>query len=144
LEDAPVRILVIDDDRAVLFTIAAPLKAEGFEVVTAHSGAEGLQTFQQSPFDIVIVDIFMPGMDGVKVIKKFRHHCRRIPIIALSEEASLIGGLVARDAPFYDANISPQAVDGLNKFAGANGLISQPVPYDRLVAPPFIRQRWNE
>jgi NitT/TauT family transport system substrate-binding protein len=61
-----------------------------------------------------------------------------------AEEASLIGSLVARDAPFYNANISPEAVDGLNRFAGANGLISQPVPYDQLVAPPFIRQLWNE
>jgi hypothetical protein len=59
------------------------------------------------------------------------------------EEASLIGGLVARDAPFYDANISPEAVDGLNKIDGANGLISRAVPYDRLVAPSFIRQLWN-
>jgi NitT/TauT family transport system substrate-binding protein len=61
-----------------------------------------------------------------------------------AEEASLIGDLVARDAPFYDANISPGAVDGLNRFAKANGLISEPVPYDQLVAPPFIRQLWNE
>jgi NitT/TauT family transport system substrate-binding protein len=61
-----------------------------------------------------------------------------------AEEASLIGDLVARDAPFYDASISQEAVDGLNKFAAANGLTSQPVPYDQLVAPPFIRQFWNE
>jgi len=59
------------------------------------------------------------------------------------EEASLIGALVARDTPFYDASISPEAVDGLNKFAIANGLISQPVSYEQLVAPPFIRQLWN-
>jgi hypothetical protein len=55
------------------------------------------------------------------------------------EEASLIGDLVARDAPFYDAHIPPEAVDGLNKFAAANGLISQPISYDQLVAPPSIR-----
>jgi ABC-type nitrate/sulfonate/bicarbonate transport system substrate-binding protein len=61
-----------------------------------------------------------------------------------AEEASLIGDLVARDAPFYDVNISLEAVDGLNRFAKANGLISEPVPYDQLVAPPFIRQLWNE
>ena len=57
-------------------------------------------------------------------------------------EASLIAGLVMRDAPFYDASISPEAIDGLNKFALANGLISEPVPYDRLVASQF-RQLWN-
>ncbi|MFZ2069623.1 MAG: ABC transporter substrate-binding protein [Xanthobacteraceae bacterium] len=51
-----------------------------------------------------------------------------------SEAASLIAGLVARDAPFYDATISPEAVDGINKFAIANGLLSGPLPYDGLVA----------
>jgi len=51
---------------------------------------------------------------------------------------------VARDAPFYDVNISLEAVDGLNRFAKANGLISEPVPYEQMVAPPFIRQLWNE
>ena len=58
------------------------------------------------------------------------------------EEASLIAGLIARDAPFYDAKIVPEAVEGLNKFALANGLIAEPVPYDRLVAAQF-RQLWN-
>jgi ABC-type nitrate/sulfonate/bicarbonate transport system substrate-binding protein len=59
-----------------------------------------------------------------------------------SEEASLIADLIARDAPFYDATISPEAVDGLNTFAKASGLITAPVPYDRLVATQF-RQLWN-
>jgi ABC-type nitrate/sulfonate/bicarbonate transport system substrate-binding protein len=58
------------------------------------------------------------------------------------EEASLIAGLIARDAPFYDAKITPEAVDGLNKFAVASGLVSAPVPYDRLVASQF-RQLWG-
>jgi NitT/TauT family transport system substrate-binding protein len=58
------------------------------------------------------------------------------------DEALLIAGLIERDAPFYDANISQQAVDGLNKFAKAAGLISEPVPYDQLVATQF-RHLWN-
>jgi NitT/TauT family transport system substrate-binding protein len=59
-----------------------------------------------------------------------------------AEEVPLIAGLIARDAPFYDATISPEAVDGLNKFAKANGLIAEPVPYDRLVASQF-GQLWT-
>jgi NitT/TauT family transport system substrate-binding protein len=59
-----------------------------------------------------------------------------------SDEAALIAGLIARDAPFYDAAISPEAVAGLNIFAQANGLIAEPVPYDRLVASQF-RELWN-
>jgi NitT/TauT family transport system substrate-binding protein len=58
-------------------------------------------------------------------------------------EASLIGGLVLREAPFYDAGISVEAVNGLNKFAKANGLTADEVPYDRLIASQF-RRLWNE
>jgi ABC-type nitrate/sulfonate/bicarbonate transport system substrate-binding protein len=58
------------------------------------------------------------------------------------DEAPLIAGLVERDAPFYDANISQEAVDGLNKFAKAIGLIAEPVPYEQLVATQF-RHLWN-
>ena len=49
---------------------------------------------------------------------------------------------IARDAPFYDAAISPEAIDGLNRFAKARGLIADPVPYDRLVASQF-RHLWS-
>lgn len=59
-----------------------------------------------------------------------------------SEAAALIAGLIARDAPFYDARISTEAVDGINKFAMANVLLSQPLPYDGLVASRF-RDLWG-
>jgi ABC-type nitrate/sulfonate/bicarbonate transport system substrate-binding protein len=58
------------------------------------------------------------------------------------EAASLIAGLIARDAPFYDATISAEAVDGINKFAMANGLLAEPLLYDRLVASQF-HHLWN-
>ena len=58
------------------------------------------------------------------------------------EAASLIAGLIARDMPFYDATISAEAVDGINKFALANGLLTQPLLYDGLVASQF-RQLWK-
>ncbi len=58
------------------------------------------------------------------------------------DEAPLIADLIARDTPFYNAQISPEAVDGLNKFAKASGLIDETVPYERLVATQF-RELWN-
>ncbi len=57
------------------------------------------------------------------------------------EAASLIAGLIARDASFYDATISAEAVDGINKFALANGLLSEPLAYDGLVATQFRNLR---
>ena len=60
------------------------------------------------------------------------------------DEAPLIADLIARDAPFYRANISPEAVDGLNRFAEAVGLISEPVPYERMViAPVTVAQKFG-
>lgn len=58
------------------------------------------------------------------------------------DEAELIAGLIMRDAAFYDAGIAPEAVDGVNKFAKASGLIAEPVPYHQLVASQF-RHLWN-
>jgi NitT/TauT family transport system substrate-binding protein len=58
------------------------------------------------------------------------------------EAASLIAGLVARDAPFYDAAISAEAVAGINAFALANGLLNEALPYERLVASQF-RDLWH-
>jgi NitT/TauT family transport system substrate-binding protein len=58
------------------------------------------------------------------------------------EAASLIAGLIARDSPFYDATISAEAAGGINKFAMANGLLTEPLAYDRLVASQF-RDLWK-
>ncbi len=58
------------------------------------------------------------------------------------DEAPLIAGLIERDAPFYQATISPQAVDGLNKFATAVGLFPAPVSYEALVAA-HVRELWG-
>jgi NitT/TauT family transport system substrate-binding protein len=82
---------------------------------------------------------------AVRAVVKAQRALRADPSLATgiaerlfpAEEAPLIADLIARDAPFYDATISPEAVDGLNKFALANGLVAAPLAYDRLVASQF-------
>jgi hypothetical protein len=59
-----------------------------------------------------------------------------------AEEVPHIATLIARDAPFYDATITPEAIDGLNKFGKAAGLIAEPAPYEQLVATQF-RALWK-
>jgi len=78
------RVLVIDDEPLVRATISVALKAEDFEIVTADSGATGLKYFETSQFELVIVDIYMPGMDGAMIIKKLRTRMPYLPIIAIS------------------------------------------------------------
>jgi NitT/TauT family transport system substrate-binding protein len=82
----------------------------------------------------------------VKTQKALRAHpSRATPVgerLFAPEAASLIADLISRDAPFYDATISREAVDGINAFAIANGLLAEPIAYERLVAAQF-RDLWN-
>lgn len=78
------RILVIDDQNHVRTAIVLALQAKGFDVVGAESGLLGLTKFEQSKFDVVIADLFMPGIDGVTLIKSLRKRNPGFPVIAMS------------------------------------------------------------
>jgi len=78
------RILIIDDQAQVRTAVSLALRAKGFEVVTAENGHAGLRAFKASKFDLAIVDIFMPEMDGVKLIKALRERNPGLPVIAVS------------------------------------------------------------
>jgi two-component system alkaline phosphatase synthesis response regulator PhoP len=89
------RILVVDDDPDVLEAIGIALEANGYEVVTAHDGVEGLDKLKDERPDLMILDLLMPKMDGFEVCKELKDPRRakyaHIPIIILSsvrEEAS--------------------------------------------------------
>jgi CheY-like chemotaxis protein len=78
------RILVIDDDAAVRKTLEILLTAEGFDVVEAGTGKAGVEAIKIGAFDLVIVDLFMPEMDGLKTTEAIRQHNATVPIIAAS------------------------------------------------------------
>lgn len=78
------RVLVIDDQKFVRDTISLILKAKGFEVIEADSGTLGLKKLETFDFNLAIVDIYLPGIDGVKVIKQIRERVPELPIIAMS------------------------------------------------------------
>src|SRR5215203_2637364 len=78
------RILVIDDDKAVIATVRLVLEHSGYEVVSAHNGPLGLQFLTAEHFDLVLVDIFMPEMDGFETIRLFRKTSPGIRIVVMS------------------------------------------------------------
>src|SRR5262249_1403562 len=78
------RILVVDDDRAVGMTIRAALEREGFEVHAVAHGRSGRTMIQAENFDVLIVDVFMPGMDGLETIRAVRERRPQLPIIVMS------------------------------------------------------------
>ncbi|HUC49753.1 MAG TPA: response regulator [Xanthobacteraceae bacterium] len=78
------RILIADDDRVVRATMSYLLGTKGHEVVEAASGREGLARIASESFDLLIVDIFMPDMDGLETIKRVLNYNSALPILVVS------------------------------------------------------------
>ena len=66
------RILLIDDEPDIVRVLSMSLKADGYDVIPAHSGVEGIEIFEKEKPDIVLTDIKMPGMDGIEVLKRVK------------------------------------------------------------------------
>src|SRR5579885_1037640 len=93
----PKRLLVVDDEPNLLRAVAVTLRAEGYEVVTARSGAEALVRVAESLPDLVVSDIRMPGMDGFQLARQLRSNPRTdlIPIVfltAMDETSDRVAG----------------------------------------------------
>jgi CheY-like chemotaxis protein len=88
-KNAPRRVLVIDDDKSVRLAIEFSLRRQGCLIVLADNARLALAAFKASEFDVVMVDMFMPEMEGIEVIKILRERAPAIPIIAMSGYRSL-------------------------------------------------------
>jgi len=78
------RVLIIDDDKSVGEATRIVLEAEGFDVVLAEDGRAGLKALEAGCFDLAIVDLFMPGMDGLATAKGLHEINPGLPIVAMS------------------------------------------------------------
>ena len=77
-------ILIVDDDTLVLASVQMLLIHAGHEVVAVDQARKAVVALEREPFDVVIVDVFMPGMDGYQAIKEFQRLDPDVPIIAMS------------------------------------------------------------
>jgi DNA-binding response OmpR family regulator len=78
------RILIIEDDLSVGAAIQMMLAREDYDAVHAPDADAGIKVFDSSSFDLVIIDIFMPGMNGITAISEFRQRAPTMPILAMS------------------------------------------------------------
>ena len=96
------RVLVIDDDASLRFALEAVLGDAGLGVVTAASGAAGLQAFESSGADAVLTDLAMPEMDGLEVLTRLRTLDSGVPVIMLTAHGSERVAVAAMKAGAYD------------------------------------------
>jgi DNA-binding response OmpR family regulator len=109
------QILVVEDERRMGELLRRTLKEEGHQVVLARDGREGFEIARTSDFDVIVLDVMLPGMDGVSVAKKLREDRNRTPVLMLT----------ARDAP-------TDIVNGLD--SGADDYLTKPFSIDVLLA----------
>lgn len=108
------KILAVDDIEDNLLLLQVFLEAEGFEVEVADSGTTALNRLQCSLPDLVLLDVMMPGMNGLEVTQEIRSSNRTLPILLIS------------------AHDKMQVQPGLD--AGANGYIQKPIDFTQLLS----------
>ena len=91
------RILLVEDDPSIREVTAMGLGAAGFAVTTASDGVEGLERFRSDPFDIVLLDVMLPRLDGYEVCRQIRR-TSTVPVVMLTARADTMDVVVGLEA----------------------------------------------
>src|SRR5438552_3480330 len=82
-------ILVVDDEKHILSALGRSLRLEGFETLGVPSGEQGLATVQEKAVDLVLLDVKLPGMDGIATLKAIKLQRPEIPVVMMSGHATV-------------------------------------------------------
>ena len=108
------KILVIDDDRSIRETLELYLTEEGYEVVTAATGTEGLNRFVETSPDVVILDIRLPDVDGFTVLEDLREDEENVKVIMITAHHDMDSTINAMKGGAFDYIHKPVNVDELD------------------------------
>lgn len=122
------RILVVDDDAKITAFLRRSLVLEGFTVEVANSGVEAIRQVAQQPPDLMILDIMMPGVDGMEVCRRVRAAGERFPILMLTARDAVSDRVNGLDAGADDYLVKPFALEELLARVRALLRRSQPQP----------------
>jgi DNA-binding response OmpR family regulator len=103
------RILVVEDERKVLRSLERGLQAEGYDVVAAATGEEGFRQATAQPFDCVVLDLLLPGRDGLQVLADLRRMGSKVPVLILTARDAVEDRVIGLDAGADDYLVKPFA-----------------------------------
>jgi len=107
------KVLIVDDEERVVQSIAGVLEDEGFRVATAKSGEEAIGVFQKEKPDITLLDIWMPGMDGIEVLKRLKWMSPDCQVIMISGHATISTAMASVKLGAFDFIEKPLSLDVL-------------------------------
>jgi DNA-binding response OmpR family regulator len=103
------RILVVEDERKVLRSLERGLQAEGYDVVAAATGEEGFEQATAQPFDCIVLDLLLPGRDGLQVLGDLRRDGNKVPVLILTARDLVEDRVIGLDAGADDYLVKPFA-----------------------------------
>jgi DNA-binding response OmpR family regulator len=118
------RILVIEDEPRILGFLARGLEAEGFTVHASRNGREGLKRARRDTYDLVLLDLLLPGLDGLSVLRELNRLHPDMPVVIVSARSDL-----------------PTKLRGFG--LGAADYLSKPFSFDELIARIHVQLRRN-
>jgi DNA-binding NtrC family response regulator len=104
---AAIRVLLVDDEEQFLATTKVLLEKRGIETHTAASGAEALRILEERPIDVVILDVKMPGMDGVEVLRLIKQYGYLVEVIMLTGHAAVDSAVEGLKLGAFDYVMKP-------------------------------------
>ena len=107
------KVMIVDDEEDFLETIVKRLKARGIEVTGAESGYKALELVDDGNFDVVILDVKMPGLDGIETLREMKKKKPLVEVIMLTGHASVESGIQGMQLGAFDYVMKPVALDEL-------------------------------
>ena len=109
----PLRVLVVDDEPPIRRFLRTSLRAQGYHVLEAEDGVTALGLIARNPPDVIVLDLGLPDIDGVEVIRRLRHQGSTVPVIVLSSRTDERGKVEALDLGADDYVTKPFGMEEL-------------------------------
>jgi len=127
------RILVVEDEARILAFLTRGLEAEGYTVVAADNGRDGLALATEEQWDLVVLDLLLPGLSGLQVLRELHHARPRLPVLILSARSDLQTKLRGFELGATDYVAKPFALDELLARVRVQLRIARPVEDEHLL-----------
>ena len=108
-----IRMLLVDDEDDFRITLAERLKLRKIDVTDAGSGNEAIELVRQKSFDVAVIDVKMPGIDGIETLKQIKQIQPAMEIVMLTGHASIESGIKAMKLGAYNYIMKPCDIDEL-------------------------------
>ena len=103
------RILVVEDERKIAEALKKGLEAAGYQAVTATTGEEGFFSLSTEPFDLILLDLMLPGRDGIDILKAVRQKGFQLPVLILTGRDTVTDRVLGLDSGADDYLVKPFA-----------------------------------